>query len=184
MIKKKRQKKQFRLRNYSMFEKETLELKNPVTGAATIGLGSTLLTTIGAAISENNIYNEAITALTGGGITGAIAGAMGYCLLPNTNENSDIYLKIAAGVLHTTLGTAALVTAPLIGESCLGLGTDWEPTIVDGIIGGAAIIGGTVAIAGVVCACGGVAYCGNRFFSSLPFLSKSQVEPHQPLVPV
>lgn len=138
-------------------------ISNPFVGAIAIGVGRAISTAIGAAIRENDVHSEALTVLAGGAITGAIAGLLGCCI-PETDNNSSLFLKMAEGVLVTGISVAAILTAPIMGEECLQLGIDWGQVIVDSLIGDATITACVLAI-GIVGGIGVGCVKGIGFFS-------------------
>lgn len=139
------------------------EFTNPVSGAIAIGIGNAIGTSIGASIRNNNVHDETITNLTGGVITGAIAGLFACCL-PKIQEDSSSALKFSVGVLHSSLSLAASLTAPLMGEALLHYGTEWSDVVIDDLIGTATFVGGALALG---CIVGGVKLGQNcsSFFS-------------------
>lgn len=80
---------------------------NPVTGAITFGLISAALVAIGAAVRGHDIWKMAIITMSGGGITGGVAGAIGYCLY--------IYNEDRFKSFESSLECCALFSAPLAG---------------------------------------------------------------------
>jgi hypothetical protein len=147
-----------------MMEDENQKLANPCTGAIVFGLNGALMVTIGAAIRENNINTEALTVLVGGALTGAIAGSLG-CFVPHKDSDVNIWLRISLGVLNAALCAAPFLTGPLLGEECLGLGSNWGQMLIDELIGAGVIFGGAVVLglAGTACKKLGE----QRFFSSI-----------------
>jgi hypothetical protein len=146
---------------------DTSNVNNPISGAIAYGLGGALAVTIGASIRGNSVYNEALTILAGGAITGAFAGLVG-CSIPTTNKDSEVRLRLAVGVINTALGLAAFLTAPLMGEQCLNLGTDWNQTVVDGLVGSATVAACSLGVAVAVGCC---TYGTLGFFSAVSSLT-------------
>lgn len=141
------------------------EFTNPVCGAVAIGIGNAIGTSIGASIRNNNVHDETITNLTGGVITGAIAGLFACCL-PKYNEDSSSALKFSVGILHSSLALAASLTAPLMGEALLHYDTKWSEVVTDDLIGGASLLGATVGAAALLGLCAGaVSQNSSSFFS-------------------
>lgn len=138
-------------------EQKSSSIHNPCSGAMTFGLGGSTLTAIGADIMGHSVQKEALTVLVGGVITGALAGTLGCCL-PNTKD-ANLGMKIAFGVLEMGLGLAASLTAPLMGERILNMGTSWGETVVDGLVGGSVLAAGAVGLAAAVAVRVGVLSC-------------------------
>ncbi|MDI9818878.1 MULTISPECIES: hypothetical protein [unclassified Legionella] len=142
---------------------------NPVSGAITIGIGNAISTSIGASIRDNNVHDETVTTLTGGVITGAIAGLFACCL-PEVKKNSSSALKFSVGILQSSLALAASLTAPLMGEAVLHYGTEWAEVVVDDLIGRATLISaavGTVAVVGLGFGAVKLGQNCSSFFSSI-----------------
>jgi hypothetical protein len=114
-----------------------------------MGLFGAAQTAIGAAIRGNSVHNEAMTALVGGLVTGAMAGTLGCCL-PDT-KNASFGLTFGVVVLEMSLGLASSLSAPKMGEEIMGLGIDWSTTVEDQLIGGCAVAGGLVAVGAALC---------------------------------
>jgi hypothetical protein len=140
-------------------EQKSSNIQDPCSGAMSIGLVGAAVTAIGANIMGHSVHDEAMTVLTGGVITGALAGTFGCCL-PDT-QNANLGMKIAFGVLKAGLGLAATLTAPLMGETILNLGTSWSDTVVDGLVGGSVVAAGVIGLAATVVVGAGVLSCCN-----------------------
>ena len=140
-------------------EKKSSDVRNPCAGAMSFGLGGAAVTAIGADIMGHSVHKEALTVLVGGVITGAFAGTFGCCL-PDT-QDANLGMKIAFGVLEAGLCAAASLTAPLMGERILNLGTSWGETVVDGLVGGGVLTAGCLGLAATVAVGVGVLSCCN-----------------------
>ncbi len=123
-------------------------INNPISGAMTFGLCGAAMTAIGAAIRKNSVHNEAMVVLVGGVITGAIAGSLGCCL-PETKD-VNLTMQICFGLLTIGLQLAAFLSAPKIGEHIMNLGTKWNTTVVDELIGEGVLLGGLAAIIAII----------------------------------
>lgn len=150
-------------------DQEQSKVRNPVSGAMAYGLGGAAIAATGAAIRDNAVHNEAMTILVGGVITGAIAGSVGCCV-PQTNESSNLCLRLGLGVLDLGLNVAAFLSAPTMGELVMDLDVPWGRVLVDELIGSATLTGGVLGVAATV----GISYgaykcaqhcCSSNFFT-------------------
>ncbi len=124
------------------------QVKNPFAGAVSFGLAGAAAAALGAVIRGNSVHNEAITVLVGGSVTGAIAGTLGCCI-PGRTKEAPLTLMLCLGALESSLALAAALTAPLLGETIMHLGTTWSTIIIDELIASGVIVGGVVGLASV-----------------------------------
>ncbi len=161
------------------------KVKNPCTGAGTFGLGGAAVTALGAYILGSEVQKEALVVLVGGVITGAMAGTIGCCL-PQSTENTGLHIKCTLGLLETGLAVGALLTAPIMGETIMQLGTEWKQTVIDELVGSATVAGGACGLVAVgaiaVGACYGFGSLWNRSAANntpaanLPFIDIEDIE--------
>ena len=143
---------------------ENNTLRNPITGAFSC-LGLAACAAGGATYRENNVHDEAITMLLGGVMTGAMAGALGMCIIPKVNKESSASTRFASWLITLGLEVAVVLTAPEMAE-VVGYDTaNKEDTIVDTFIGMGFATAVIVALGCLaLCTCG-IAYCRSTTFA-------------------
>jgi hypothetical protein len=159
-------------------EKSSFAFSNPVKGAVA-GLGVSAVTAIGASIKGHDVHQEAMTNLVGGVIVGAIAGSLGCCV-PNP-ENFELCGKFSIYLLQAAISTGVTFTAPLMGETVMGLGANYMQTVADSFIGSGVVSGAALGLAGVGL---GATYCAYSLFGKTEEPQAESTNVQTPSTPV
>ena len=124
-----------------------LALRDPCAGAFNLGTLSALCASLGAVFRHRAVHHEALTALVGGVINGAIVGSIGP-FLPEKNHfklsSYRTYLLIA--LCEFGLEIAAQLTSARMGELVLRTDINWGQTIIDQCVGAYFLIGASLTM--------------------------------------
>jgi hypothetical protein len=144
------------------------------SAAVTIGFSAAPIIALGSWVwcDKKNLRVNTVTALVGGTVTGAIAGAAS-CLIPTTtiNENTTLSRRIA---LNAALALVAYITAPLMGKVILNYDIEWYEFAVQAL--GGLVILSVAALVLILCGglygtlCGATIDCAPRLTECCPTL--------------